>query len=393
MTTTDASTSTRWVGVGNSNNPDARKAGAEAAEAALRGASDPKLIVVFASNSYDLPALLASIDSTTGGAPMVGCSTAGEISKSGIARSSVVVTVFGGAGFAATTKASPLAVGGRAAGMAIASAGAGSAGENRLFLMFIDGLAPNHEEVVRAVYTVLGEKVPLVGGAAGDDDRARATAQFHDGKVLTDSVVGALIDSDGAFGIGVRHGWQQVGEPMSITKSVSGRVFTLDGEPALDAYLKRLDAPAAAYTDPEAFRNFASTRPLSIKRRTGGEIRGVVEKADHDKRSLYCAGELPQGSQAWAMEGDAGSVLGATKEACDEALEGLAGKPAIGMIAFDCHGRFQHLGSEGVRSEQSTILQSAGGAPLSGFYTYGEIARTRGMHGYHHMTLVMLAIA
>jgi hypothetical protein len=34
----------------------------------------------------------------------------------------------------------------------------------------------------------------------------------------------------------------------------------------------------------------------------------------------------------------------------------------------------------------------ADGAPLSGFYTWGEIARTRGITGYHNQTLAVLAV-
>jgi hypothetical protein len=38
------------------------------------------------------------------------------------------------------------------------------------------------------------------------------------------------------------------------------------------------------------------------------------------------------------------------------------------------------------------LAASAGGAPVAGFYTYGEIARTRGMRGFHNQTLVVLSI-
>ena len=34
----------------------------------------------------------------------------------------------------------------------------------------------------------------------------------------------------------------------------------------------------------------------------------------------------------------------------------------------------------------------AGGTPLAGFYTWGEIARTRGINGFHNQTLVVLAV-
>jgi hypothetical protein len=39
------------------------------------------------------------------------------------------------------------------------------------------------------------------------------------------------------------------------------------------------------------------------------------------------------------------------------------------------------------------VARLAGEAPVAGFYTYGEIARTRGVTGFHNQTLVVLAVA
>jgi len=63
------------------------------------------------------------------------------------------------------------------------------------------------------------------------------------------------------------------------------------------------------------------------------------------------------------------------------------------MLAFDCWGRRNLLGADGVRDEVARVTAKVGGAPVAGFYTYGEIARTRGINGYHHQTLVVLAVA
>jgi hypothetical protein len=43
--------------------------------------------------------------------------------------------------------------------------------------------------------------------------------------------------------------------------------------------------------------------------------------------------------------------------------------------------------------EVSRLAALVAGAPVAGFYTYGEIARTRGIRGFHNQTLVVLAIA
>jgi hypothetical protein len=217
------------------------------------------------------------------------------------------------------------------------------------------------------------------------------TAQLHGRDVLFGSVVAASVDSDGDFGIGVQHGWRQVGAPMMVSRASAGRVYTLDDEPALDAYLRRLDAPAEAYTDIVAFQHFSMTRPLSVRRRAGAEVRGVNAQANFTDRSLGCGGEIPEGGLTWVMEGDAESVLEATDVACLEALSGIAGPP-IGVIAFDCIARRDVLGETGISDEVARVTRHAGAAAVSGFYTYGEIARKSGINGFHHQTLVVLAI-
>src|SRR5437667_53327 len=83
-------------------------------------------------------------------------------------------------------------------------------------------------------------EAPLVGGCAGDGLKMQATFQFHGDRVLQHGVVGAAIASDAPLGIGVRHGWRRVGEPMLVTGSEANRVHTLEDRPALDLYLQRL---------------------------------------------------------------------------------------------------------------------------------------------------------
>jgi hypothetical protein len=261
---------------------------------------------------------------------------------------------------------------------------------NRVLLLLSDGLVGDQQEIVRGAYSVAGAAVPLVGGCAGDDLRMRCTWQLHDQDVLNGAVVAVAIASDGPIGIGVRHGWRRVGQPMLVTGSAGNRVLSIDGQPALDVYLERLDAPGEARHDEAAFIQFALTHPLGLSRRSGEEVR-FVAGADVEQRSLVCVAEVPQGGLAWFMEGDDQSVLRATDEACTDALAPLGGVPPVGLLAFDCIARKGVLGA-GVDAEVARISQFAGGAPVSGFYTYGEIARTRGVSGFHNQTLVVLAL-
>jgi len=390
--TTEQSTATRWLGVGRSAAQDARAAGAEAARDSLRG-DEPQLVVVFCWDGYQHGELLEGVRSVTGTVPLVGCSTAGEISAAGPGDASVVVTTFGGTGFRVATGAANAADLGLRGASAEASRCARrlTGGEHRVVLLLTDGLGGDMEEIVRGAYREVGAALPLVGGCAGDGLRMEQTVQLHGGEVLRHSVVAAAISSDAPFGIGVSHGWSRVGDPVLVTASEANRVLELDDRPALDVYLERLGAPAEAASDPAAFTRFATTHPLGLQRRRGEQVRCVNEASFAD-RALVCAGQVPQGGLTWAMEGDEESVLEASATACRDALASLDGRPALGLLAFDCIGRRGILGDHGIQREVERITTVAHGAPVAGFYTYGEIARTHGQSGLHNQTLVVLAV-
>lgn len=384
----------RWVGVGASAAPDATEAARAATTAALTG-DEARLVVVFASDAYDLQALVATVRATSGGVPLVGCTTAGEIATDGPGDASLVVVALGGSGFTvAASCARDAAAGLRDAG-ALAAACTADLGQRAhgVLLLLTDGLAGDQQEIVRGAHSVAGSGIPLVGGCAGDDLRMSRTHQFFDDEVLTDAVIGAAIGSDAPIGIGVRHGWRPVGDPMLVTSSAENRVLELDDRPALDVYLDRLDAPAEARADPAAFTRFALTHPLGLSARGNEQHVRFIGEADFGDRSLGCIAAVPQGGLAWLMEGDDASVLAATDAACADAHAALGGEPALGILAFDCIARRGVLGAGGIRDEVARVAATGGGAPVAGFYTYGEIARTRGTSGFHNQTLVVLALA
>ncbi|MCP4436541.1 MAG: hypothetical protein GY812_13730 [Actinomycetia bacterium] len=382
----------RSIGVGSSVLADARSAALQATEQAI-GPLEPKLLVVLASSRIDQEALLGGIREAARGVPMIGCTTSGEISGGGPAHSGVVVMAIGGDGFSIATGIGEIE-GDDLRGAAARAARCASEVEDReskVLLLLSDGLAGDQQEVVRGAYQQVGATLPLVGGCAGDDMEMEQTFQYFGDRVVRRSVVAAAISSDAPIGIGVNHGWQPVGVPMVVTESEGVVVHRLDDKPALDVYLDRFDAPADVRSDPAAFTRFAETRPLGLSRRSGDEIR-FVATANFEQRSIQCFAEVPQGGTCSIMNGDAESILQATEDACGEALAPLDGSEPTGMLVFDCIARKGVLGDEGIEREVGRISSHSRGAPVAGFYTYGEIARVSGATGFHNQTLVVLAL-
>jgi hypothetical protein len=155
----------RWFGVGSAEGLE-EGAGASAADDALLH-EDAKLLVVFCSQSHDLPALLREIRTRAEDVPLIGCTTTGEIAASGPRNASVVIAALGGDGFAVDTASATQASRDlRAAGATVARCLPGRDDlPHKVLLLLSDGLAGDQQEIVRGAYGVLGAGVPLVGGA------------------------------------------------------------------------------------------------------------------------------------------------------------------------------------------------------------------------------------
>ncbi|GDY32709.1 FIST C-terminal domain-containing protein [Gandjariella thermophila] len=160
----------------------------------------------------------------------------------------------------------------------------------------------------------------------------------------------------------------------------------------MDVYLERLGAPPEAYTDPAAFTRFALPRPLGVQRRSGVEPHNMSTEMDIEGRSIGGGGAIDPGGLVWAMTGDETSILAATDAACTEVLAGLGERDPVGLLTFSCAAPRPVLGSDGIQRENRRIAKHADGLPYAGFYTYGEIARTRGIDGFHNQTLTVLAL-
>ncbi len=382
----------RWVGVGTSSDPDAHRAGTDAARAALIG-DDAAVLLAFASDDLDLEAFAAALVAVAGDVPVVGCSTAGEIGPVGVSDGAAVVVALGGPGFRVRTAlARDASRDLRGAGAAVTAAARPVDGEHRAVILLSDGLAGDQQEVVRGAYSEAGALIPLVGGCAGDEMRMQRTRQIYGAEVLTDAVIAVGLTSDALIGVAAQHGWQRVGEPMLVTAADANHVLELDGRPALDVYVERLGVPSTMAEDPTAFAGFALTHPLGLDRRGGEEVR-FIAGGDLADRSLRCIAEVPVGALVHLMEGDAVSVLGATDAACADAVAALGGDDPLGLVVFDCVARRAVLVGDGIDREMRSIESHAKGAPVAGFYTYGEIARSVGIKGFHNQTLVVLAVA
>lgn len=393
------------AGVGISSDRDPYQAGYEACSKAVKNANTekPDLVIVFASVSLDQEKCIQGIKDASGGAPVVGCSDAGEITNEGPAQKSAAVMAIASDSITFTTGIGhDVKAGARAAGAVLASAVKERApAPLRAFLMFPDVLTGNGADVVRGVQEVLGEHFPIVGGAAGDDFLFEKTYQYEGGEVATSAVAGVGLSGSFVMGVGVRHGWIPIGIPMKVTRSDGAVVHELNGRPAISIYEDYFGEKAGELKK-EPLARLAITYPLGLKLPEFDEylIRDPITVDEHG--SITCAAEIPEGSEIRLMIGSREKAVEAAREAAEKLMRDFSerGSAPKLLLIFNCIAR-EKLYGQRAKDEIVAIQEVVGtNVPLLGFYTYGEQAPLGGevrdaakiTSRFYNETIVMFAL-
>ncbi|MBU4201653.1 MAG: FIST C-terminal domain-containing protein [Candidatus Altiarchaeales archaeon] len=400
------------VGVGRSDLEDSLAAGKEAAGIACSEVGcGTTFSLMFCSVKFEIEKVLEGVRSVITG-PMMGCSTAGEITNKGVSTGSVVVMciksdkITVGLGVGENIGQDARKAGQNSAASAIKELGEEMRTASQIFvktksgkfanltpfsmITLPDALTGGGADVVRGITDVVGLHFPVVGGSPGDDLQMKKTYEFCNDKIYSDAVVSAVLRSDLVTGFGVRHGWHPVGKPMIVTKSKGGQVYEIDGQPAIKAYEEFFGKEITE----EALGKEFSMNSLGIPAwESEYRLRWPILKKEDS--SIICAGEIPQDSVVRIMEGDEASAIAAAKAAAREAMISADEPDEIAAcIVFDCISRKQLLGDRA--GKEIEAIQSVVGkeTPLIGFYTYGEQAPTSGAPaGFHNQTVVVYIIS
>ncbi len=364
--------------IGSSAHTNAAQAGREAAQHALSrlAALRPQVAFVFGSSWFDQEQLLVGVRSVLGTTPLVGGSTAGEITSDGPSRSSCVVMLVASScldwsvGAGEHVEQFP-----RDAGQQMATSALREfRGSPRMgLLLFGDGLVTSYAEVVRGVQEVLGTSSLIVGGMTGDDLRFIQTSQYFNDQVLHRAVVGALVGGAGRIGVGMEHGFAPISKPRHITRAHANVLEQLDDQPAASVYEEYFGHELVHQLRSEGLTRRGIAYPLGIQCERADQwvLRNVLSFEENG--SLVCSGEMVEGSWVQLMLGSKDLALNAAHRAAQQAVQSL--NHVAGVLVFDSAVRRKLLGEQQAAAEIARIRHTVGtSVPLAGCYTYGEQA-------------------
>jgi len=250
-------------------------------------------------------------------------------------------------------------------------------------LVLSAGLQADGEALVNGVIESTERDVPLFGGLAGDDLKMQGTYAFTETEITGMGALVLAIDNSRieVDGLAVS-GWKGIGTIKTITQSEGNIVQMIDDQPALDVYSRYLNINIGDD------HTLAAEYPLLVMRDDGTFVLRAAMLINPDKSMVY-AGSVPQGSKVQFSVPPSNEII-------DFAIENLTQfKQARGdvdaVILFSCKGR--HLALGPMIEDETAAIHDLWGAPMTGFFTYGEIGPTAsGRCDFHNNTLTLVTL-
>ena len=244
-----------------------------------------------------------------------------------------------------------------------------------------DGTALVHE-----LSKAIGRDNIFFGGMAGDDFTLTGTSVFTQNRETNHGLIALVLNADRVSLNGMAiTGWKRLGISRKVTRSKGKLLYSIDGKPAVDMYLKYLGKSEEG-TDREfnLLDELSFNYPFIVERENSDEIviKGPLS-IDHQENALVTDMEMKEGEKFWfSVPPDFDIVQEIIDEVKD--VKHSVGRDADALLVFSCAGREPALGP--LVTMENEGLAEVWNSPMAGYFTYGEYGRAKNGQQHYHST-------
>lgn len=362
-----------------------RDAAMQATQRALDqiGTAKPVLALVFVSQEFTITEVLAGLTSLLGETPLWGFSSINPVTGDGDQPRSVVVALITGSELKAQVQWYP----------AFAQDSPGVAKQ------FVQALKQDiflPQEILIVADGINGSLVPVcsalnelnvhvAGCMASGEPSLGKTYSIGKNQAGPGALAAAVLGGRFRVGVGLGHGWLDLGVYFRATRTRDVWVQTLDNNPAAETYARYLGYSAREWAFPP-LTDMARLYPLGVEMPAHHGNTGPFVEADPKHLlirsalrievdgSLRMSAPVPEGSIVHLMTGDPEACLASAQQAVKDALAALGkAKPLLAVTLIDASWQ---LLFESRQNQITSVLKAAlGDIPMVGAYTFGQLAR------------------
>lgn len=341
---------------------------------------DSALAVFFCSTDYDLHTLEREMNARFAGVPLIGCTSATEITPAGYMTGGIVGFSLARPDFiSVSTSIHSLRNFSISDGHDIVrdllrqldDRTDGLPADNTFAFLMIDGLSKSEEMVLSAIASALGD-IPMFGGSAGGGLTFQRSYVFQNGRFHSDAAVLMLVRTRLPVRLFTNDHFVSSGTKMVVTEAdpVSRIVSEINAEPAGREYA-RLVGLDVDELSPMIF----ATHPVVVK--VGGRYytRAIQKVNEDESLTFFCA--IDKGIVLTVANGT--DLLESTRKLFDRIYSDI-GVPQL-VIGCDCILRALELEEKRLKEAVGRLFARNN---VIGFGTFGE--QYRAMHVNHTFT-------
>jgi len=242
------------------------------------------------------------------------------------------------------------------------------------------------ETIVRNIVDETETKTNFFGGMAGDDFTFKGTSVFTNNQNTDKGIAALVIDETRIEMYGVAlSGWKAIGVSKTITKCDGNLLFEIDGQPALEMYLRFLGPDFTTLEDRmKFFDSLGLHYPLQVERKGSEPMMCNPIGYNSTEGALMLESVVEQGSKfRFSTPPDFDIVETVVNKA--KQIKSHVNTDADALLIFSCASRLSALGP--MAEQENNELALVWNCPMAGFYTYGEFGRAvDGKHEFHSTT-------
>jgi hypothetical protein len=247
--------------------------------------------------------------------------------------------------------------------------------------------------LIHCLEKALGEDVDVFGGMAGADGALAGTNVFNN-KHFTDEGFALLVlntDKIDLTGSAIS-GWKPIGKVRTVTNYEDGWIYELDGQPALEMYLRYLGQKLNNEDESGQIffvEDIGFFYPF-IAINSGEPILRTPMEVSKEKNAIKLDFPLHEGEQLqFTLPPDFDIIENVLDNAAE--LKAKQNYDADALLVFSCLGRISALGP--LITEENEGLNKIWNAPMAGFFTYGEYGKSiDNNYKFHSTTCSWVAI-